>query len=170
MYKKIGKRASDASGIVLFQPFKQKFLLIFHLEFLQKTEVFLLECPFPVVLLLVHDVLDYLIQLGMAVRESTIAFLPMKMEWREPIFLYKTMARFFDLPDQSRKAAGRAHADQKMDMVRHAVDGEHFLSFVLDNAGNVAIQAFFPCREDEALPAPDCENHLDVNLGIGRHD
>ena len=117
--------------------------------------------------LLVHNIPDHVVQLGMAVGESAIPLLPIEIEWGESIVLDKIMARFFDLTDQIRKAAGGAHADQKMDMVRHAVDGEHFLVFVLNNAGDVAVQSFLPCREDEALPAFDGKNCLDVNLRIG---
>ena len=41
------------------------------------------------------------------------------------------------------------------------------MSVVLDNSGNVLLQALFPCWFNYGLPKLYCEHTLNVNLGVG---
>lgn len=60
------------------QPIKKKTLVIFNREMFKKIQVFLLEGLFPMVFFLLENVLVHRIDLGVAIRKSTIALLPGK--------------------------------------------------------------------------------------------
>ena len=51
----------------------------------------------------------------------------------------------------------------------YAIDGKHFLTFILNNASYVFIKPFFPIGPYETIPTFYRKNGLDINLRIGRH-
>lgn len=57
-------------------------------------------------------------------------------------------------------------------MIRHAVDSDNFVSVVLNDAGYVFVEMFFPYRCDDRLPVFYSTHALDVYLGecIRMHD
>ena len=57
-----------------------------------------------------------------------------------------------------------------MQMVRHIIDGDQFLSLAGHDAGDEFLQFVIVFRWNEILPAFDGEHNMDVNLrvGIGR--
>ncbi len=54
-------------------------------------------------------------------------------------------------------------------MIGHAIYCQHFLSFLLNDAGNILVKLFFPCWFDKALPASYSKNDLNIYLGVGSH-
>jgi len=53
-----------------------------------------------------------------------------------------------------------------MNMVRHAIDLEHFMAVPLENTCDVLMQSFFPFIADQRFPVFYSENKLNMNLGI----
>ena len=52
-------------------------------------------------------------------------------------------------------------------MVRHVVNGDHFLFLTGDNAGDVFLKLVVVRGSDEVLPALNSEYDLDINLRVG---
>jgi hypothetical protein len=51
-------------------------------------------------------------------------------------------------------------------MIRHTVDEDQLLLFVLNNAGYIFVQFFFVLFGNEILPSLHCEDDVDVDLRI----
>jgi hypothetical protein len=52
-------------------------------------------------------------------------------------------------------------------MIRHIVDGNHFLFLTGNDACDVFLQLVVVFRLDEALPAFNSEHDMDINLRVG---
>ena len=88
-------------GLILsFQPIKKVFFVVFDFEFLQKLQVFFLECFFAMVFFLIQNVLIHRIHLGMGVGECAIAVLPGKFIGEELPVIDEITAVVFDIADQ----------------------------------------------------------------------
>ena len=51
-------------------------------------------------------------------------------------------------------------------MIRHAINGKHFVFVFLDNASDVFVKLIFPFIFNLAYPVLNGKNRLDVNLSI----
>lgn len=52
-------------------------------------------------------------------------------------------------------------------MIRHAIDGNHFLLVFGNNAGDVFLKLLFPCPLNQVLSAFRSEYDLDIDLRKG---
>ena len=58
-------------------------------------------------------------------------------------------------------------ADQQMCVIGYAVDLQHLLPLIGDNASDVLVHLFFESRLNQALPALHGKDDLEVNLRVG---
>ena len=61
----------------------------------------------------------------------------------------------------------RLKADEHMEMIGHAIDGDHFVGFVLDDPRDVFVKFRLPFGMDQAFPVLYCKDKLDVELCVG---
>lgn len=85
---------------------------------------------------LMVDVLDNVRNLG----TTAVSTLPFKFALAKSIGLNPFAATFFYFPDQIREALGWFVSDEEMDMVRHAIDGQHFVAALSDRARNIFVE------------------------------
>lgn len=98
--------------------------------------------------------------------ERTVALLPCKMAFYPSVFLNVLCGCNLHLLDQIRFGLVGPFSDEKMDMVWHAIDRQHFVVSILDNACDVFFQLFTEIFMNEAFSTSHREDEMDVDLGV----
>lgn len=138
-----------------------------NLKLLQPSQIFILESSPSMMLFLILNVTNDCTELGVSVRKRAVTscqqnlprthfFLLMKSE-ESALMSRTTTANAFD----GFKPIKNVH------MIRHTLDGDQFLTLVADNTRHVLVKLFFELRTNERQPPVNCEDSLNVDLGVG---
>ena len=103
----------------------------------QEFQVFLLECLFDVVCLLVSNVRRDIASQGLADAEDRVAGLPMKFAREKPLLLQPFRGGSLDVPHHVGHRVLRPERKKQMRVVRHPVDFDGMAVVVLDDARHV---------------------------------
>src|SRR6185436_6169517 len=90
----------DAEGIELTAEIEQISIVVFYFKLSKGCRVLALERVLFMMLLLAEDVLNYVVNLRMTVRECSITLLPPKIEFRKSLILDKFDRRLFDFTNE----------------------------------------------------------------------
>ena len=134
------------------------------LEFLEKIHIFIPKCLLGMMLLLIQNIVVYILDLRMTVRESTVACLPTKFSF-DPCMVIDEIGRIIlDIPRQVRYRHYRLEADKNVRMIRNAVDNDRFMSLVLDDPRHIFENFIPPFFLKEVLTSLHSKDDLNINL------
>src|SRR6185295_1220060 len=100
----------------------------------------------------------------MTVGKCSITFLPIEFEFAQFVIIDEIITCFFYLAHKIGKATTRFHSDKEMNVIRHSIYGEHFLSFSVNNTCDVFVKSLFPTFRNQALASFDSKDYLNVDL------
>ena len=100
-------------------------------------------------------------------RKSSVPILPIEFKWRTTLVFDEVGALGFDQMNHVRNGIFWVKSPQNMGMIRHQVDGQHFVVFVLLHPSNVPLYFFPEMGLDQAGTVFYSKNQVNVELGIG---
>lgn len=115
---------------------------------------------------LIHYIVANAWKLGSAVRKCPVAVLPGKMEFWEAVRFNEVIRARLNLFYQIWKWLGWFVSNKNMNVIWHRINGQHFMTSILDNTCNVCMEFFFPGGMDECLAVFYCEYEMYVYLGV----
>ena len=149
---------------VVFHKIKNIFVLKGDVEFAQQSQIFILERFLLMMDFLILDVANHHIQLRMTVGKGSEAFLPMEFAANPTLFVDEFRGTSLDVSHQIGQSDAGFQADQQMYVIGYAVDLQHLLFLIGDDAGDVLVQLFFEGGLNQALSALHSKDYLKVNL------
>ena len=150
----------------ILEKIKQIFILKINFIPLQKGEVFLPECRFPMMFRLVQNVFHHVVQLTAGMGKCPETFLPVETERRKVFFFNKIGGFSFQNLYGVGKGNSRIGPYQDVCMVGHEVNGQEFMFFVLQNARHVPLRFFPEFGFDERLTVFHGKDQMGVELRV----
>ena len=115
--------------------------------------------------ILTFNIIDHCLNMTFRIRKSTIPFLPCKIFTKLMCFYLFTALCFYIL-NQGRYSLVWIQTYQNMYMIRHAINSNHFVIIILENAGYVLMQSAFPFIMNKCCTVFNRKNKLYMKLCI----
>src|SRR5678816_3171779 len=120
-------------------------------------------------LLLVLDVFNQAVLVGVGRRESAVAFLPALESGEQSLLLNPYTRRDLDVLHEVGEGNGRMHACQNVDMILDGIDAVQMRVFIANDAPGITKEFFAMFLYQNTLTPLRGEDQVVINLCEGRH-